>query len=60
MADTEKTFYDNPENLSPTDILMRMRSLGSGTNRDKRFNLLASYNVDYIAKEEYIRKYCNN
>lgn len=50
--------YNNPENIGPNEILRKMQSLGNGPNRYKRFNILYSYSVDIISKEEWIKKYC--
>jgi hypothetical protein len=53
----DKTYYDNPENLSPDEIHAKLRSLGYGENRNKRFWKLSSYSTDKITKDEYIKKY---
>lgn len=50
-------FYDNQENLSPEEILKKMRSLGHGPNRNKRFFELSEYSNVQITKKEWIRKY---
>ena len=50
--------YDNPENLSLTDILTKVNNIGHGLNRDKRCQVLHSYSTDIISKEEWIEKYC--
>lgn len=50
-------FYDNPENLSPEEIIQKMQSLGNGPNRNKRFFELASYSDVQITKEQWIKKY---
>lgn len=50
-------FYDNPENLSPEEILQKMRTLGNGPNRNKRFSELALYGEGQITKEQWITKY---
>ena len=50
--------YDNPENIDPSEILRKMRSLSYGPNRNKRFQVLCSYSVEIISKEQWISKYC--
>ena len=50
--------YDNPENIGPDEILRKMRNLGLGRNRNKRFDSLSSYSVEIITNEEWIKKYC--
>ena len=50
-------FYDNSENLSPEEILQKMRTLGHGLNRDKRFTELCLYGDVQITKEQWITKY---
>lgn len=51
--------YDNPENIGPLEILRKMRELGCGPNRNKRFKVLSTYSVEVISKEEWVKKYCN-
>lgn len=50
-------FYDNQENLSQEEILQKMRSLGHGPNRNKRFSELALYGDTEITREQWITKY---
>ena len=50
-------FYDNPENISPKEILEKMMTLGYGPNRNKRFYVLSLYEDKQITKEEWIIKY---
>ena len=44
--------YDNPENISPEEILRKMRNLEYGPNRNKRFYILYNYSTNIISKEE--------
>ena len=53
-----KLMYDNPENISPDEILRKMINLGFGPNRSKRFQVLKNYSVEKISKDEWIKKYC--
>ena len=50
--------FDNPENIGPIEISAKIRSLGFGPNRMKRFRLLCGYSTSTITKEEWIEKYC--
>jgi len=51
-------FYNNPENLSPSEILTKMKSLGHhGPNCTKRFYVLYSYDVTEITKEQFIERF---
>lgn len=50
--------FDNPENIGMIEIRRKLRSLGYGPNRNKRFDLLTSYSTNLITKDEWIKKYC--
>ena len=59
--------YDNPENLSPEDIIMKLRSLTHGCimssyhteNRSKRIETIESYGLPVkISKKEWINRFC--
>jgi hypothetical protein len=52
--------YDNPENLSPAEILNKLYNIGHGPNRDKRCSVLYNYSTDIISNNEWVRKYCVN
>ena len=58
LVPNQKAMYDNPENIGPSEILRKMRSLGHGPNRYKRFQVLYNYSVEIISREEWIEKYC--
>ena len=50
--------YNNPENLSSSEIYFKLSRLGLGPNRSKRWKVLSNYSTDVISKEEWIKKYC--
>lgn len=50
--------YDNPENLSPLEILSKMNSFGSGVNRNRRTSVLLNYSTEKITLVEWKNKYC--
>ena len=55
----EPVFYDNPENLSQSEIDIKLINLRSyiGPNSKKRYETLESYSTSNISKEEWIEKY---
>lgn len=55
----EPIFYDNPENLSQTEIDLKVFTLcpWRGPNSEKRIKTLESYSSLEISKEEWIEKY---
>jgi len=59
--------YNNPENMSPDDILRQLKYLthsvicavGTTENRCKRIKVLESYNMPIkISNEQWIKKFC--
>jgi hypothetical protein len=50
--------YDNPENLSSSEINRKTCLMGHGPNRNKRCSVLFSYSTNMISTEEWVKKYC--
>ena len=55
--DSSQKFYDNRENISPEEIIRKMKSLGNGPNRDKRFIELSLYGDSEMTMDDWIIKY---
>lgn len=49
--------YDNPENLSESQIQTKICSIGNGDNRNVRVKILMGYSTERIPKEEWKAKF---